>query len=420
MRRAEEIVLRTLSMATLLSAGLACAPAPATSPSPDELATGLADDGDEDTPDTTPPPPGVSPAGTDWGKAVVESTMARFPTPAALGRWEYSRALFLHGVYLVYKRVGDPRYLAYIKSWADSHVDAQGKVDASFNSLDNMMPGNVLLDLYLETKEPRYQIAAATIRKRLDTYPRTAKDKPIGAFWHNVNLHGQLWGDGTFMLVPFLVRYGQIFNDSTYANDEGARQLIIYGNHLRNPNTDLLFHAYAENGDTKWANPVTHDSPESWCRAMGWYGMATTHALDILPANHPDRAQLIANLSTLIIGWERFQDPATGRWFQVVDKGSLTNNWLETSCSAMYTYVIARAAQNGWVAASHSATAARGFAGVLHEISLGPDGRSNIANICIGTNVGVLSYYLGRPRATNDFHGLGAFLIMYEQLRPTS
>jgi unsaturated rhamnogalacturonyl hydrolase len=29
----------------------------------------------------------------------------------------------------------------------------------------------------------------------------------------------------------------------------------------------------------------------------------------------------------------------------------------------------------------------------------------------------VLSYYLSRPRRTNDFHGLGAFLIMNEQLR---
>jgi unsaturated rhamnogalacturonyl hydrolase len=399
--RAHGTSMRAVGLVALLSLGAACAPAPVA----DELPFA-------DTP---------AAAGTDWGKAVVESTMARFPTPAALGRWEYSRALFLHGAYLVYKRVGDPRYLAYIQSWVDSHVDAQGNVDSSFNSLDNMMPGNLLLDLYLETKDPRYQIAAAHIRKRLDTYPRTTLDGPIGAFWHNVDLHGQLWGDGTFMLVPFLVRYGQIFNDAAYANDEGARQLIIYGNHLRNPKTDLLFHAYAEKGDTKWANPVTHDSPESWCRAMGWYGMATTHALEAMPADHPSRPQLLANLQTLITGFERFQDPATGRWFQVVDKGFLTNNWLETSCSSMYTYVISRAVAQGWVAASHAQTAVRGFAGVMQEVALGGDGRTNISNICIGTNVGMLPYYLSRPRATNDFHGLGAFLIMYEQeQRPTS
>src|SRR5437773_7458947 len=92
-----------LSVATLVLTGAACVPAPADSqPARDPLAASLpgddvdplgaslpGDDVDEDTPpDTEPPPPGVSPAGTDWGKAVVESTMARFPTPAALGRWE--------------------------------------------------------------------------------------------------------------------------------------------------------------------------------------------------------------------------------------------------------------------------------------------------------------------------------------------
>jgi unsaturated rhamnogalacturonyl hydrolase len=415
-------VTRALGLAALLAAGVACAPATSDQARLPDAQSGSGDEVaiEDPPPDTTPPPPGTAPPGTDWGKAVVESTMARFPTPAALGRWEYSRALFLHGAYLVYKRVGDARYLAYIKSWVDSHVDAQGNVDASFNSLDNMMPGNLLLDLYLETRDPRYQHAANKIRKRLDTYPRTTLDGPIGAFWHNVGLKGQLWGDGTFMLVPFLARYGQIFGDAAYANDEAARQLIIYGNHLRNPKNDLLFHAYAEKGDTSWADPVTHHSPESWCRAMGWYGMATTHALDVMPADHPARPQLLTNLATLIAGWESFQDAATGRWFQVVDKGNLANNWLETSCSSMYTYVISRAVEHGWVPATHAAAASRGYQGVLQKISLGPDGKTNIGDICIGTNVGTLPYYLGRPRATNDFHGLGAFLIMYEQLRATN
>lgn len=40
-----------------------------------------------------------------------------------------------------------------------------------------------------------------------------------------------------------------------------------------------------------------------------------------------------------------------------------------------------------------------------------------IANICIGTNVGDLQFYLARPRKTNDGHGQGAFLIMNEQMR---
>jgi unsaturated rhamnogalacturonyl hydrolase len=356
--------------------------------------------------------------GTDWGRAVVESTMARFPTPAALGPWEYSRALFLHGAYLVYQRVKDPRYLSYIKSWVDAHVDANGNINNAFNSLDNMMPGNLLLDLYQETSDKRYQIAAQKIRRRLDSYPRTALDGTPGAFWHNTGLKGQLWGDGTFMLLPFLARYGELFNDAAYTHDETARQLVIYGNHLRNRTNGLLYHAYAERGDTSWADPVTHHSPEFWCRAIGWYGMATIHVLDVLPANHPERAQILADLQTLIDGYVTFQDTSSGRWFQVVDKGALASNWTETSCSSMYTYVIASAVARGWIAPTYRAAANKGFNGVLQRISLGADGLTNITDICIGTNVGgTLPFYLSRPRRTNDFHGLGAFLIMYEQLR---
>ena len=43
-------------------------------------------------------------------------------------------------------------------------------------------------------------------------------------------------------------------------------------------------------------------------------------------------------------------------------------------------------------------------------------GGAYAANTNSGTAVGDLSYYLNRPQATNDMHGLGAFIIMFEQL----
>ena len=61
-------------------------------------------------------------------------------------------------------------------------------------------------------------------------------------------------------------------------------------------------------------------------------------------------------------------------------------------------------------------TAKRGYRGVLSKISLGPDGLTNITEICEGTNVADLAYYFARKRNANDFHGLGAFLIMNEHM----
>jgi hypothetical protein len=92
----------------------------------------------------------------------------------------------------------------------------------------------------------------------------------------------------------------------------------------------------------------------------------------------------------------------------------------QTSCSAMFTYVVSRAVERGYVDASLKAVASRGYQGVLARISLDSHGLTNLTQICIGTNVGArLSADLTRPRATNDFHGLGAFLILNEQLMRT-
>jgi rhamnogalacturonyl hydrolase YesR len=350
--------------------------------------------------------------GTDWSVAMVESTMARY-TPSSIGGWSYPVGLYMYGQYLVYQRTHDPRYLAYIKSWVDRFVDGKGNIGQSFDNLDSMQAGRLLVIMHHETGDSRYQIAAAKIRNRLKTYPRTSD----GGFWHSTSSSRahQLWGDGTYMVDPFLVEYGKELNDAAYANAEATKQMTVYGGHLQQP-SGLLKHAYDESKTASWADPKTGLAPESWCRAEGWFGMATVNVLDATPADQPGRAQLLTILRNLAAGIEHYQDPATGRWFQVIDKGSQAGNWTETSCSSMFTFALSRAVQQGYIDAHYAAVADRGYHGVLAKLSLGGDGRTNLTDISIGTNVGDYSYYINRTRATNDFHGLGAFLIMNEQV----
>ena len=82
----------------------------------------------------------------------------------------------------------------------------------------------------------------------------------------------------------------------------------------------------------------------------------------------------------------------------------------------MYSYVTAMAVERGYVDKSYMSVARKAYNGVLTKISLGADGLTNITDICEGTNVSDLAYYLARKRNTNDFHGLGAFLIMNEHM----
>jgi len=350
----------------------------------------------------------------DLSKAVVDSTMREHPSATGLGKWGYTQALYLYGEYLVYERTHDSRCLTYIKSWADAHVDAQGKVDRQINALDYMLPGNIMLILYHETGEEKYKTAATEIWDRLTTsYPRTRD----GGFWHATSRQHQLWLDGTYMALPFMVHYGEAFGRQKYAYDEASKQLLIYASHLNDPTSGLLFHAFDESGQQKWADPVTHHSSTFWARSIGWYGMALIDVLEKMPADHPNRPKLIALVKQLVMAYAKYQDPKTGLWYNVVNKPKQPGNWLETSASSMYVYTISKAVERGYVSKVYEKVACKGYGGVLIELSVDNNGSMDIANICIGTNVGDLQFYLDRPRKTNDEHGLGSFLIMNEQMR---
>jgi unsaturated rhamnogalacturonyl hydrolase len=357
-------------------------------------------------------------ANPDWSLAMVESTMKTYPTAESLKGWGYAKSLYLYGVYLVYLRTKDKRYLNYVQSWIDLHIDDKGAINRPINALDYMLPGNLLLILYKETKQEKYKLAADNIRKVFDTYPRTRE----GGFWHaqSQSRQWQLWADGVFMSLPFLARYGQMFGDSAYANDEVTKQLTIYYEHLNDPATGLLWHAYDESGAQPWANPTTHTSAYHWCRAIGWFGMTLIQILEILPKDHPKRNDLIKMVQQLAQAYEKYQDSKTGLWYQIVDKGGVEGNWLETSSSSMYSYMMWMGVKRGYLPKHYESVAQKGYRGVLTKLSKDPDGMTNLSDICEGTNVSDLAYYFARKRNVNDFHGLGAFLIMNEELGAAS
>jgi unsaturated rhamnogalacturonyl hydrolase len=354
-------------------------------------------------------------AATDWSKAVVDSTMKRYPTAESLKGWGYAKSLYLYGEYLVYLRTKDPRYLQHVKDWVDLHIDDKGTINRPINALDYMLPGNLCLIMYKETNQAKYKGCADNIRKVFDTYPRT-KD---GAFWHanTKSREWQLWADGVFMSLPFLVRYGKMFGDSRYTDAEAVKQLIIYYSHLNDPATGLLWHAYDESGQQSWADPATHHSAEHWARAIGWYAMTLINVLDVIPKDQPNRGELIKILQQLATAFEKYQDKNTGLWYQVVDKGNVSGNWLETSASSMYTYALWMGVKRGYLDKHFKDVALKGYKGVLTKLSVDKDGLTDISDICEGTNVADIAYYFARKRNTNDFHGIGAFLIMNEQLR---
>lgn len=350
----------------------------------------------------------------DWTQRLVDSTIKRNPDAAAFNHgWNYQTGLFLFGQYLLYRRTRERRLLDYIIRFVQGHVDEHGHPDVPIESLDSILAANLLIVLYEETHEQRYKLGAQTFRRRFDTYPRTTD----GGFWHGNRPERawQLWLDGTYMGLQFLLRYGRAFGDSEYTNAEAVKQLLVYHKHLKSDRMGLLYHAYDESGKAPWAAPVTHRSSIFWCRSLGWYAMMLVDTLDVIPPNQPGRGELLTILQELMRGIIHFQDPKTGLWFEVLDQPQLARNWTETSSSSMFTYVLDIAVKRGYAPQSYRAAARKGYQGVMSQLTVGEDGLTNLAQICVGTDVGDLQWYLDRPRKTNDPHGLGAFLLMNEE-----
>ena len=364
---------------------------------------------------------GAKNAPADISRDIVDATMARLPFATDHGKWEYSQALFLLGDISVYDRTHEPQYLDYAKAWADFHIDSQGVVDRPIDALDFVMPGNVAISLYRETGDKKYKLAADRVAEILKDYPKTGD----GGLWHakGSGREHQLWLDGTFMAEPFIVRYGALTGHQDAAITAAVQQLSIYGLHLHDENGPLYFHAYDSSGQASWADPVHHHSPVKWSRAIGWYCMSLVDVLEAMPASpahekqNAERQELIKLVQDAARDLVALQDPTTGLWFQIIDQPKLKGNFLETSGSSMFTYFLDSAVNHGYIDSRYRSAAQHGYQGVLSKVILGPDGHYHVTDICEGTNVDdQVSYYLTRERHTDDFHGLGAFLLMNEEL----
>jgi unsaturated rhamnogalacturonyl hydrolase len=204
-----------------------------------------------------------------------------------------------------------------------------------------------------------------------------------------------LWADDMFMSIPFLARMGKLTGDSKYF-DDAIKQVENFNKYLYDPYTGLFFHNYYSDDQT---NGVGH-----WGRSNGWIAMAQVELLNNLPANHPKRAELIKLLLRQIVGYSRYQDQ-TGLWHQLLDK---PDSYLESSVTAMYTYAVARAVNQGWINEKYISIAQEGWKGLLTKVTA----NGELQDVCIGTNMDTaIKFYYTRPTELNDTHGIGAFLL---------
>lgn len=344
----------------------------------------------------------------DYARQACDTLMHKFAAEdlPPKGRFHYHQGVFLSGMYQTYELCKEEKYLQYIKDWVDSIIDEKGNIH-TFNpgEMDDIQPGVLLYPLLERTGEERYRKALDALVSIFQTYPRNK----AGGFWHKDVCPEQMWLDGLYMGGPICAEYAGRFNQPKYW-DIVAEQALLMREKTEDKKTGLWYHAWDSIKQKPWADPETGLSPEFWGRSIGWVPVAILNDLDFIPEDYEKRKELEALVRDLLQAVCIYQSEE-GRWYQVVNKGDQPGNWLENSCSCLYTAAICKAVRKGILDESYLEQARRGYHAVIASLEYEEEDVL-IGHVCIGTGVGDYQHYCNRPVSVNDLHGVGAFLIM--------
>ncbi len=391
---------RWVGLAALWSAGLVCAQI-----------------------ETVAPPPAVH----GENDAVLERVLRQWPegrvdTLAKPTEWSYEEGVLLDGVAAEWKQTGDGRLFAYVKAAVDRAVDADGRITvagagfpAEAHSLDDVEMGRSVLLMYRVTQQERYYKAAKFLHDQMRQQPKNAS----GGYWHKGIYPNQMWLDGAYMVEPFLENYGRTFAHQDDMDGVAEQLLLMYAK-MRDRQTGLLRHGWDASGQMEWANKKSGLSPEVWSRAMGWYAMAAVDVLERMPATDPQRAALEAATRQVLQAVARHQDPESGLWWQVMDKGSQKGNFLEASASCMFVYALAKGVRLGLLGMPLEENVTRGWEGIQRRY-VKADG-TFAGTVKVGGlggtpyRSGTFEYYVSEPVVENDAKGIGAYLLALSEV----
>ena len=353
---------------------------------------------------------------------MVRSEIKRAPEATYLDnqegnyKWTYTVGLELRSFLAVSRAYDIPEFDAYVRAWYDGVIDEDGVIGGKYKlenyNLDLVCPARTLLALYQATPDKRYAKAIETVREQLRGQPRTE----AGAFWHKQVYPYQVWLDGLYMAEPFYAVYANIIHEDEDFDDI-ATQFKVAAEKTYDPATGLYRHAWDESRQMFWADPVTGQSAHCWGRALGWYTMALEEVIPFFPEDHPGKAELQAILEGILATLPRYADPETGMWYQVLDCPGREGNYLESTCSAMFTYAYLKAARMGWAVPESIDPRALYDSLVKTFIREDADGTLNLTQCCAVAGLGgkenrsgTFDYYIHEKITENDPKGIGPFI----------
>ncbi|MBQ2520401.1 MAG: glycoside hydrolase family 88 protein [Paludibacteraceae bacterium] len=335
---------------------------------------------------------------------------------AAKPKWEYTPTLMARAFLELYQATGDTLYLNHVQRFADQFIGEDGSIltyKKSLYNMDRIQGGNFIIMLNDINPQPQYLTAIETLRDQLREQPRTEE----GGFWHKQVYEHQMWLDGLFTGTTFYARYAA-WKPEPDAWDDIANQFLIVDRHTRKAN-GLNHHGWDESRQMGWSDSITGCSPETWGRAEGWYVMALCDVLELMPADHPKRPELVAILNRVMDALMIVQNKDTHLWYQVPDRAGEEGNYLESTCSAMYCFAMAKGVRLGLLPEQYKTEAYQVMDGLKAlKIVQNEDGTLSLIDCCavagLGGNPyrdGTYEYYIHERIRPDDPKGVAPLIL---------
>lgn len=206
-----------------------------------------------------------------------------------------------------------------------------------------------------------------------------------GWFHKSSDYTDQMWCDGQYMgpalLAQIIKHTGKTNNISDNDWDIIAKQFSITWAQLYDKTTGLLYHGFTanpgDNASSSWAGidkeKGIYHSASFWGRANAWYFLALVDILEVMPTDNTYYNTFKGYLTDLAAGIKKYQDETTGCWYQVMDKvpASLTGNYLEASCSSIFTAGYLKAIRLGLLdKATYEPIAKKAYEGLVNQFMI--------------------------------------------------
>lgn len=357
-----------------------------------------------------------------WAERLAHSQMVHNPELwqsdfVKKPKWDYTQAIIANAMLQVYKATEDSALLQYVQTFADYFILPDGTIrhyqQEKFN-IDHVTGGNFLFTLYELNPQPEYLLVTDLLREQLRRQPRTEE----GGFWHKQIYPHQMWLDGLYMAEPFYARYA-VENHAEEDFADIARQFLLIDRHTADRRTGLNYHGWDESREQQWADPLTGCSPNFWSRSIGWYMMALTDVLELMPEDLPQRDSLLRILQRESRALMKYRDKKSGMWYQVTNMPKGKGNYLESTSSAMFCYAFAKAARHGWLDEKYLQYARQTFNGMVRTvIRTNPDSTISLTNCCAVAGLGgkpyrdgSYQYYIGEQVRDDDPKGIAPLLM---------